>query len=118
MRRFIFWFRGPGERRRRVISLAMLALQGVIAVSPLWEPTLDVPLRSHAERHAARHPGMHNEATCAVCAVRLLSASLPVRAVHFDATAAQVQPVVPRASAPARRDAAPANLSRAPPLAG
>ncbi len=113
-----FSFRLSGERRRRITALALLALQGAIAASPLWEPKLEAPLRAHVEREAARHPGTHNDATCGICAIRLMSASLPIRVVHAGASRAQLQHAATEASAPAARDAAPANLSRAPPLPG
>jgi hypothetical protein len=118
VRSFHLSFRRSGERRRRITALALLAVQGVIAASPLWEPKLEAPLRSHAEREAARHPGMHNEATCGVCAVRLMSASLPVRVVHADTSPGQQRHPMWEASASAPRDVTPANLSRAPPLRG
>src|SRR5471032_1032143 len=102
---------------RRLLALALFAVQGGIAVSPLWEPH-DQGMRVHAEQDGSRHTGLHNEATCVVCAIRSLHA---IASTRIERTV--VAPRIRVVSAAAPRfvpspDNASTNLSRAPPLTG
>jgi hypothetical protein len=106
------------HRGRRLTALALIALQGAIALSPLWERSSEGRLAAHTEQDGARHVGLHNEETCIVCAVRTLHAAAAARTFDFVTAprmlvAASVAPLAIRAREPAR-----SKLSRAPPLSG
>jgi hypothetical protein len=58
--------------------VALFALQGAIAVSPLLDTRDDGGMAVHVENHGTRHAYLHNEDTCAVCAVRSLHSTVPV----------------------------------------
>src|ERR1039457_3568584 len=61
--------------RRKIALVALFALQGAIAVSPLLETTEKGRLGAHTEEQGARHKYQHDEATCAVCSVRAMHSS-------------------------------------------
>ena len=57
----------------RKLALAVLfVLQAAITLAPLLEVSERGRLGAHAEERGARHKYQHDEATCAVCAVRSL----------------------------------------------
>lgn len=101
---------------RRVLGALVLALQVVFIASAMWEPRPSVRLGTHVEQPGTRHAGMHDEASCTVCAVRTMHAP----------PAERVEPewrMVPPASTVAvivaslySRDQADPGLSRAPPV--
>ncbi|MGH7656154.1 MAG: hypothetical protein ACREN6_15995, partial [Gemmatimonadaceae bacterium] len=64
--------RRPNGWCRRIALAALFALQGAIALAPLAETTEKGRLGAHAEPKGAQHKYQHDEATCAVCAVRSL----------------------------------------------
>jgi hypothetical protein len=105
-------------RGRRLTALALVALQGAIALSPMWESHREVRLDTHAEQDGTRDVGLHNEATCIVCAVRTLHAA--ASAGTFDFVTAPRMLVVASVTLRAvpSRHPARTNLSRAPPLSG
>jgi len=102
---------------RRAVALALFALQGAVALSPLADAAhTDRP--QHAEESGAAHRYAHDESTCALCAVQSLHAAVPPRECAC-AVAPQHQGVASRtALGAAAPDGGPSNLSRAPPQAG
>jgi len=106
------------HRGRRLTALALIALQGGIAASPLWEPASEGRLAAHTEQDGAQHKGLHNEATCVVCAVRTLHASAADKPVSLMAAQPLrlVATVAPHVMA--SRERVRTNLSRAPPVTG
>jgi hypothetical protein len=119
MLRFLSLFRGPRHWARRAVCLALLALQGGILTSPLWETHTqkEVHPRPHVEQSGARHVDMHDETTCRVCSVRSL-ASLPVAPQPAIVVARHSSTSWRNAEIPASRDDGPTSRSRAPPLVG
>lgn len=107
LRKAIHW-------QRRSTALLMLVLQVGVALAPLAERGSRQSV-THAEQRGTRHARMHNESTCAICAVR----SMQARATTSD----QAPPPrdVPQRFAvaivdvPASRDPPATNTSRAPP---
>jgi hypothetical protein len=95
-----------------------MALQGGIALSPLWEARSEVRLDTHAEQDGTRDVGLHNEATCIVCAVRTLHAAASARTFDFVTAPRMLVVASFAARAIPSRDPARTNLSRAPPLSG
>ena len=107
VRRLSAWY-------RQLALVLLFALQGAITLSPLIEPSERGRMGAHAEERGAQHKYQHDEATCAVCAVRSLHAaaaqsSVPVISERVHTAAALNTPV-----APARRADATL-LPRAPP---
>jgi hypothetical protein len=102
------------SRQRLLTGLALLALQGAIAASPLWEPQREGWMQMHVEQDGAHHIDPHNGAACELCAARAqLSMPAPV-AEPF----ALSRPCIAAAKvtyAERSRDDAPGNFSRAPP---
>ena len=105
-------------RLRVAVALALLALQGAVALSPLAESVHTDRPQVHVEQRGATHPFAHNEATCALCAVRSMHAAVQARAFG-DAMAPRHEGaiVLVTRDVPSLDDG-PTNLSRAPPLAG
>lgn len=106
----------PNSLFRRTALFVLLAFQGAWALAPLIESHNDRLDVVHVESTHPKHPYIHNEATCAVCAVRSLYAAAPPRpapVLHLSAR----NPVdrFDAAVAP-RPDQHSTNLSRAPPL--
>jgi hypothetical protein len=106
--------RKPFTWPRRIALALVVALQGAIAVSPLFEPTEKGRLGAHAEEKGAQHRYQHDESTCAVCAVRSLHSSPargcpPIVSERQQAVATLDAPVAPQ------RQADPTTLPRAPP---
>jgi hypothetical protein len=107
--------RGSRRRLLRVASLALVALQGAVAVSPLIEPRTEALLGAHAEPDGARHVNLHNEATCALCSARAQT-SMPAHVTPgIECARQQAIAALETHAAPSREDAH-YNLSRAPPL--
>jgi hypothetical protein len=107
--------RGPRRRFYRFASLALIAVQGAIALSPLVERRGEVRLGAHAEQDGARHVQAHNESTCALCMARAQT-SMPAQGVP-QGIQAQLQVVAaPEVFAGPPRAVPRDNLSRAPPL--
>ena len=116
MNRLFRFFRRARQWRSRSVSLLLFALQGVIALSPVWEPQEQSTPRAHAEQPGTRHVAVHNEANCAVCSVRSMHASVPP-AVFPAIVFVQWRPVAGlTAIALSSCDGALSHLSRAPPL--
>ena len=109
--------RRPRLWARRTVCLALLALQGGIVTSPLWETgnQKEAHPRPHVEQSGARHMDMHDETTCLVCSVRSL-ASLPVAPAPAVVVDRQSPTAWRHAQIPDSRDDGPFNRSRAPPL--
>jgi hypothetical protein len=99
---------------QRLAAVALFALQGAMALSPLWEPGSEARLSAHAEQDGARHLNLHNEATCALCTVRAqtsmpAAASPPIVASQVHIAVASVAYAAPVAGASST------NHARAPP---
>ena len=106
--------RGSRRRLLRCASLAVLAMQWAVALSPLAEPHSEGRMSAHAEQDGTRHVNLHNEATCVLCSARAQS-SMPAALAD---TLASTRPRVVAARvthAALSRDDAPTNRSRAPP---
>jgi hypothetical protein len=104
------------ERFRRVAALALFALQGAVALSPMVDPVQANRPQTHVEERGAVHPYAHDEAKCALCAARSMHAAVPARSYSIPAsTGQQGAQLLVSLSAPTP-DAGPTNLSRAPPL--
>ncbi len=102
---------------RRIALLALLALELVVAVAPLMEPTHEAT-PSHVERTGTRHHFLvHDDANCAVCTLRSIAALPRGRAAIHPITHPQFAAVA-RTPAIVTRVRAAANPSRAPPIAG
>lgn len=103
---------------RRSAAAALIALQAVIAVSPVLERRHEVRRGAHVETQGSRHLFAHDETTCTVCAARTLVGSVPPEAAalclggtsnRVDVTYSEVVNSVGLASD---------NHSRAPPVQG
>lgn len=107
----------PIRLSRQIALFALLALELVVAFAPLLEPTHEATA-SHVEQTGTLHHYLvHDEANCAVCTLRSITALPTARAA--------VVPVAPQqfvALAPVHFTVTPgteaANPSRAPPIAG
>ncbi len=119
MPRLTDFFRRPRSWVRRATCLALLALQGGIVTSPLWETRnqKEVRPKPHVEQSGARHLDMHDETTCLVCSVRSL-ASLPMAPAPSIVVARQSPTAWQTAEVPHARDDGSTNRSRAPPVDG
>jgi hypothetical protein len=107
--------RRPTGLRRQLALAALFVLQAAITLSPLIEPSERGRMGAHAEQRGARHKYQHDEATCAVCAVRSLHSS---PAQTCPAIVCERQQSVAALDAPAgpSRNVDPTALPRAPPL--
>lgn len=106
--------RGSRRGLLRSASLAVLALQGAMALSPLAEPHRDGRVAAHAEQDGTRHANAHNEATCGLCSARA-QASLPAP-VAVAPVSVRPRVIATRVTESARsRDDVRTNRSRAPP---
>lgn len=103
---------------RRSAAAVLIALQAVIAVSPVLERRDEVRRDTHAEEQGSRHLLAHDESTCGVCAVRTVASdALPQAAVPVAIVARDMVNVThPTGALPA--GLAPDNHSRAPPVPG
>ena len=99
---------------RRMSALLLLVLQFGMVLAPMSEREGRRTL-THVEQQGTRHAQLHNEATCALCAVRSLQAAV-LQAATALSTAVATQSLVsaPRAILTSR-DLPPSNASRAPP---
>jgi hypothetical protein len=67
---------GPGSWYRRLVALVMCVVQlGIAAASP-FEPNAAAYQGAHVEQDDAQHPLVHNETSCALCAVSSLQATV------------------------------------------
>jgi hypothetical protein len=104
----------PRSLAQRLAAVALFALQGAMALSPLWEPGSEARMSAHAEQDGARHLNLHNEATCALCSVRAQTSMPSPPAQSFGGSHIRIVMVTEAYTAP------PAvvfstNLARAPP---
>jgi hypothetical protein len=106
--------RKPSTWPRRLALALLVALQGAITVSPLLETTEKGRLGAHAEEQGAQHRYQHDEATCAVCAVRSLHSSPAQGCPAITCERMQGVAVLNVPVAPSRRTD-PTTLPRAPP---
>ena len=106
--------RDPRRKLLRLASLALLALQGAVALSPLVEGRSEQRLGAHAEQDGARHLNLHNEDTCALCSARAQTAMPAEPAPAIAGAALKVVAAMETYAAPAREQAHH-NRSRAPP---
>jgi len=112
-----------GRRRtltvwRRTVAAALLALQAVIALSPMLERRHEVRLEAHVEALGSRHLFAHDEATCIVCAARTLASDVPAASAVRDAAATGGRIDIAYAVVAYRVRLARDNHSRAPPTLG
>lgn len=101
--------------RRRIGLAVLVALQGAITAAPLLEPSEKGRIGAHAEEQGAQHKYQHDEATCAVGAVRSLhsapaTACPPISSDRLDGLAAREAIFAPG------RHVVPTTLPRAPPV--
>jgi hypothetical protein len=103
---------------RHHFALALLfALQGAITLSPLLEAGEKGRLGAHAEQQGATHKYQHDEATCAVCAVRALHSS-PAQGAAPIAWERQQSLAAPDVHLAPAGVVDPTTLARAPPTPG
>jgi len=107
VRRHTAWY-------RQFALVLLFALQGAITLSPLIEPSEKGRMGAHAEERGAQHKYQHDEATCAVCAVRSLHAAATQSAEPIIAERVHTAAALNTPLAPARRADATL-LPRAPP---
>ena len=100
--------------RHQFVLAALFALQGAITLSPLLEPNEKGRMPVHVEQQGATHRYQHNEATCAVCAVRSLHSSPAESSPAIDYEHHQTGATADAPVAPARRVGS-IILPRAPP---
>jgi hypothetical protein len=100
---------------RHLILCAVLALQGSVAASPIFESRETGTPAAHMERKGERHLNVHNESICMLCAVRAMHAApaLPSEPVLLEAEHSRYPAAVPHA-VPAREEYG-SHPSRAPP---
>jgi hypothetical protein len=107
----------PIRLPRRIALFALLALELVVALAPLMEPTHEATA-SHVEQTGTRHHFLvHDDANCAVCTLRSITA-LPRGHAVLLPTAAQAFVAPVRVNVATTTGANAANPSRAPPTAG
>jgi hypothetical protein len=99
---------------RKLALAALFALQGAITLSPLLEVTERGRMGAHAEERGARHKYQHDEATCAVCAVRSLHSAPAQSCPAIDCERQRYVAELDTPNGPARR-IVPSALPRAPP---
>ena len=108
---------GPTRLARRVALFALFALELAVVFGPVLEPHHEAT-ETHIEQTGTTHHFLvHNEETCAFCALRSLG-QLPA---HADLVIAAALPVRARRAWAFTRAAAHdpvANSSRAPPVTG
>ena len=105
-------------RFRHLAALAMIALQGAGALSPLAQTVHPERLHPHAESRGATHPGGHDEATCALCSAQSLHHAVPAHRCGVTAGPGQQCAITIVAFVVPAPDTGPTNHSRAPPLVG
>ena len=103
---------------RRTAAAALIALQAVIAVSPVLERRDEVRRDTHVEAQGGRHLFAHDESTCAVCAVRTASGAAPAESPALVATATGGKVEIAYATVVLPSGATPDNHPRAPPVLG
>jgi hypothetical protein len=103
---------------RRVVALALFALQGAVALSPVVERGQSERPQTHVEERGAVHPFAHNDATCALCSVRSMHAAVAARPSGLVAAPRQHGLMTLVALVAPTPDGGPSNLSRAPPSFG
>jgi len=100
---------------RRIAATAVLALQAVFALAPMWEPRHVPTMGVHAEQPGARHIGSHDESGCAVCAARSMQAEPPAEpGIRVDGATQSLAANVESTHPDSLRGAS-IHLSRAPP---
>lgn len=103
---------------RRTAAAALIALQAVIAVSPVIERRDEVRRDTHVEAQGDRHPFAHDESTCATCAARTLVAGAPPQAAALFAGTTSRLVDIAYATVALFTGLAPDNHPRAPPVLG
>ena len=102
---------------RRVALFALLALELAVAFGPILEPHHEAT-ETHIERTGTTHHFLvHNDATCAICALRSIR-SLPSTGRIVVPTAAPAGLRLAPAFTPVIARSRAANSSRAPPVTG
>jgi hypothetical protein len=104
----------PTGWRRQTALAVLFALQGAISLAPLLETTEKGRLGAHAEEQGAQHRYQHDEATCAVCAVRSLHSSPAQDCAPITCERQEAVAVLDAPMARSHR-ADPTTLPRAPP---
>jgi hypothetical protein len=99
---------------RRLSALLMLVLQCGMAMAPMAEREGRRTV-THVEQQGTRHAQLHNEATCALCAVRSLHATVLQASRTLTVLVATAQLVSAPRTVLTSRDPPPSNASRAPP---
>src|SRR3990172_9078545 len=77
------------NRLRRAAAATLLALQAVIALSPVLERRETLKREAHLEQTGSRHLLAHDDATCLMCAARTLmgnAATVPPSGLTTTAT--------------------------------
>ncbi len=101
---------------RRSAAAALIALQAVIAVSPMLELRDEVRRDTHVEAQGNPHLFGHDEATCTVCAVRTLVGDVLAEPAALFANGASDRVDIAYAPVVHPAGVSPGNHSRAPPV--
>ena len=107
--------RRPGTRR--AVALALFALQGLVALSPLAERGLTERPHTHVEERGAIHPFAHDDSSCALCSVRSMHSAVASRTNQIVAAPGREGLRTFLALAAPSPAGGRTNLSRAPPAA-
>ena len=108
---------GPTRLARRVALFALFALELAVVFGPVLEPHHEAT-ETHIEQTGTTHHFLvHNDATCAICALRSIR-SLPSTGRIVVPTAAPAGLRLAPAFAPVIARYRVANSSRAPPVTG
>ena len=103
---------------RRTAAAALVALQAVIAVSPVLEQRDEVRPYAHVEAQGSRHLAAHDEETCTVCTVRTLLGDVPAEPAALITTATTGRVAFSYEAVVGSTGLALDNHSRAPPALG
>lgn len=95
-----------------------MALQVVIAVSPVLERQNETRLDTHMEDWGSRHLFAHDEATCVGCAVRSTAARTPTQPATWLTVTTRSFMVDAYSPLGSTVDSSAENPPRAPPVTG
>ncbi|MDP1889492.1 MAG: hypothetical protein Q8K55_01255 [Gemmatimonadaceae bacterium] len=107
----------PRPRLARAVALALLVLQGLVAVLPSFEPrpAAGAPV-VHVEQQDAQHTDMHDDESCALCAARNVLAVRALPMAPLTSVSHAPLPAAAQEKVATPADARVGNLSRAPPV--
>ena len=60
----------PHHAFRRVLAIAVLAVQATVVSAPIWEREVAARPTTHVDEAGKQHVSLHGDANCGLCAVR------------------------------------------------